>query len=88
MTKLTIEDLREQVTSRKRWQRAGQLMMAEKLAIEHPELVLIECADENTGVRFGQANKRRSHCKKIGSSAWPNRHTYQLWASWAPADLA
>ena len=65
----------------------------EKLAAviaEHPNLAIIRCADEKTGRRFGRAVRRAGMCTKIGSggrSPGARISAYQIWASWAPADL-
>ena len=85
---MTLQELEAQVKG-DRPQRAGQLERARKVLKEHPEAVLIECADEYTGRRFGRAKKRAGQCIKLGNTAW-SPHTrcapYQLWASWSPSD--
>jgi len=85
---MTIEELEHQVKNG-RPQRAGQLERARAVMREHPDAILIECRDENTGRRFGRAAKRRGQCEKIGHTAW-SPHTrivpYQLWATWSPHD--
>jgi hypothetical protein len=44
-----------------------------------------ECGDEKTGVRYGNAAKRRGRCRKIGGGGRNkgSRYAYQLWAVWA-----
>jgi hypothetical protein len=52
---------------------------------EVPEsATLVECADEKTGVRFGQAKCRAGRCLKIGSGGRNkgSNHAYQIWAVW------
>lgn len=49
----------------------------------HPDAILALVSDEFTGRRFGQASRRTGKCQKIGHSSYK----YQLWASWAPADI-
>jgi hypothetical protein len=47
-----------------------------------------ECGDEKTGVRYGNAAKRRGRCRKIGGGG-RNRgscYAYQLWAVWVDED--
>jgi hypothetical protein len=48
------------------------------------KLRIEECADEYTGVRYGNANKRRGYCFKIGGGGRNRgqRYAYQLWAVW------
>jgi hypothetical protein len=45
---------------------------------------LIECADEKTGIRFGQAKCRAGRCLKIGSGGRNkgDAYAYQIWAVW------
>ena len=64
--------------------RDGQVARALDVISRHPDAVIIVCCDEGTGHRFGGRNRRRGMCEKIGSSTCK----YQLWASWAPKDLA
>ena len=52
-----------------------------KILADHPDAVVEECSDENTGQRYGLANCRRGRCKKIGHTTWQ----YQLWAVWGGA---
>jgi hypothetical protein len=40
---------------------------------------LEECADERTGIRYGQAMRRRGRCGKVGRSTY----SYQVWLVWA-----
>lgn len=57
---------------------------------EHPEAIVIRCGDENTGERFGKSAKRQGLCQKIGSGGRNKGFkcpAYQVWASWAPADM-
>jgi len=67
-------------------QTAGQVESYRAVLAEHPEAVVVTCADERTGVRFGKAIRRRGMCRKIGGARQPR--WYQAWATWAPADLA
>ncbi len=60
--------------------------MSREILREHPEAIVVECADENTGRRFGLAARRRGMCRKIGGARQPL--WYQAWATWAPKDLA
>ena len=43
-----------------------------------------ECADENTGVRYGRAKKRLGRCAKIGGGGRNrgSRRAYQVWLVW------
>jgi hypothetical protein len=66
-------------------QTVGQLALYREVLAEHPEAVVVLCADEKTGVRFGRANRRAGMCRKIGGARQPL--WYQAWATWAPADL-
>ena len=45
---------------------------------------LVECADEKTGVRFGNAKRRQGRAVKIGSGGRnkTSDHAYQIWAVW------
>lgn len=45
---------------------------------------LVECGDENTGVRFGRAKCRNGRCAKIGGGGRNkgNRWAYQVWIVW------
>ena len=85
MAQITINELARQVETGERPQRVGQLYYATAVLQAHPNAVLIECADERTGQRFGQAHKRAGQCEKLGGARQPR--WYQLWASWAPADI-
>lgn len=85
MQQITVDELARQVTN-ERPQRAAQLAAARRVLAVHPEAVLLEVADENTGVRFGNAQRRIGRCSKLGGARQPQ--WYQLWASWAPADTA
>lgn len=67
-------------------QTAGQVEAYRVVLAEHPEAIVVTCADERTGVRFGNAARRRGMCRKIGGARQPR--WYQAWATWAPADLA
>jgi hypothetical protein len=69
-----------------RHQTAGQVEAYRAVLKDHPDAVVVTCADERTGVRFGQAARRRGMCRKIGGARQPR--WYQAWATWAPADLA
>jgi hypothetical protein len=62
--------------------KAGQIEKATKISRCFPNAVIIQCADEKTGKRFGRAKKRAGFCEKIGSCTFK----YQLWASWSIAD--
>ena len=81
--KTTITELAAQIADG-RPQRAGQLERARAILLEHPNAVLIEVADERTGVRFGKAKCRVGQCEKIGGARQPQ--WYQIWASWAEHD--
>jgi hypothetical protein len=59
-TYMTLSDLEEITTHRPL--RAGQLAAARAVAAEHPNMVLVECADEKTGSRFGRAACRYGQC--------------------------
>lgn len=83
MQYISIQELERQVNG-ERPQRASQLAAAKHTLSEHPDAVLIECADEKTGHRFGDAEKRSGRCRKLGGARQPRY--YQLWASWADAD--
>jgi hypothetical protein len=67
-------------------QTAGQVEAYRAVLAEHPEAIVVTCADERTGVRFGMAVRRRGLCRKIGGARQPR--WYQAWATWAPRDLA
>ena len=82
MNAITIDGLRESVAA-DRPQRAGQLERAERLLAEHPEGVILECSDEQTGERFGKAKRRAGECAKLGHTTF----RYQCWFSWSPADV-
>lgn len=81
---ITIDELQADVEGT-RPQRAGQLARAREVLAQHPEAVIVECADEKTGVRFGRARCRAGQCVKLGSCRQPLY--YQLWASWALRDI-
>lgn len=51
---------------------------------EHPEAVVIACADEKSGARFGRAAVRRGMAIKIGYTTYD----HQIWVSWSPHDVA
>jgi len=45
---------------------------------------VVTCADESSGRRFGEADKRRGRCKKLGgggrrTGSW----AYQVWLDWS-----
>ena len=43
-----------------------------------------ECADEKTGLRYGQAACRRGRCAKLGSGGRnKGQRGYQVWLVWA-----
>ena len=47
--------------------------------------ILVECGDEKTGLRFGNAKCRRGRCLKIGSGGRNKNSSvpaYQVWAVW------
>ena len=67
-------------------QTARQVTAYRAVLAEHPEAVVVTCADERSGCRFGNAARRRGMCIKIGGARQPR--WYQAWATWAPADLA
>jgi hypothetical protein len=72
----------EVITSKPDMMRPGTWTWA---IISIPETAeLVECADEKTGVRFGQAKCRAGHCLKIGSGGRNKgqAHAYQIWAVW------
>jgi len=73
MEKLKMED---EYNARHHGRRVEKL--AAILAM-HPDVKLVRCADENTGVRFGQSKCRVGCCAKIGRTTYQ----YQLWAVWA-----
>lgn len=59
----------------------------EKVRLTHPDAIAIITSDEKTGVRFGNAAKRKGMAVKIGSGGRNKGQTgYQVWASWAPCD--
>jgi len=64
----------------------GQVAAYRAVLAEHPEAVVVTCADERSGCRFGNAARRHGMCKKIGGCRQPRY--YQAWATWAPKDLA
>ena len=84
MKSYTLAAMEERLLDRP--QTAGQVRAYRAVLAEHPEAVVVICADEFTGVRFGNANCRRGKCRKIGSARQP--YFYQAWATWAPRDLA
>lgn len=63
---------------------AGRIARLSRILADHPEAVLLACSDEQTGLRFGKAARRAGRCRKVGYTTYH----IQLWASWAPADLA
>lgn len=84
MKMISLDNLKHDIANG-RPQRTGQLARALDILKIHPEAVLIECADERTGVRFGQAKCRAGRCVKIGSARQP--YWYQMWISWAACDV-
>jgi len=84
MSRITLAELEEMVAADPQHRRAGQLATYRAVLAEHPEAVLLECSDEKTGCRFGNATKRYGMCRKVGSRTFH----YQLWASWAPVDVS
>jgi len=57
--------------------------LAQVIAAQGHDMVRLEvCADEHTGRRFGEAQKRRGRTRKIGYTTY----AYQLWATWALPD--
>lgn len=69
----------------RRPQTRGQVEKFRRVLADHPEAIAVECADEKTGARFGRAKKRLGQCAKLGHAAQPL--WYQIWATWASADL-
>ena len=69
-----------------RIQTRGQVAKYRAVLTEHPDAIVVTCADERTGKRFGNAIRRRGMCCKIGGARQPR--WYQVWATWAQADLA
>ncbi len=59
-----------------------------QVLLKHPEAVLIWCADEKAGCRFGSRKRRKDRCQKIGSGGRNEVETgYQIWASWSELDV-
>lgn len=82
MERITIERLRELNQQDPCHRRNGQVERAKAVLAQHPEAVLLVCADEKTGVRFGDRACRRGRAMKLGHTTY----SYQLWASWAARD--
>jgi len=80
--KLRLAEMLERETRRPNT--AGQVVRYREILADHPEAVVILCADENTGKRFGKAACRMDRCRKIGGARQPR--WYQAWASWAERD--
>jgi len=54
----------------------------ERVLEEHPDAIVIRCADENTGQRFGNSLRRVGQCIKLGYTTMG----HQVWASWSEYD--
>jgi hypothetical protein len=80
----TLADMEARLADRP--QTARQVEAYRAVLAEHPEAVVVTCADERTGVRFGNASRRHGMCRKIGGARQPR--WYQAWATWSQADLA
>ena len=78
MKLLDLDDLRTNGRRRKQCRKAREILAA------HPEAVIVEIADEWTGTRFGETDKRRGRAIKIGHTTYVS----QTWVSWAACDLA
>lgn len=67
---------------------AGRVMAAEYVLkqydVDLQRLRLEECADENTGRRYGEAKIRRGKAVKLGSGGRNrgSRWSYQVWLVW------
>ncbi len=64
----------------------GQARRIERLTAvleRHPGAWVEICSDEKTGCRYGQAQKRRGRCEKIGNTTY----SYQVWAVWPTSEM-
>ena len=81
MRLITLDEMRG---DNARGKRNGQISRALSVLGKHPQALFFLTSYENTGRQFGNRERRRDKCEKIGASTYH----YQLWASWAPRDIA